>query len=169
MERVHDAGVLHRDLKPANVFVLAPEPSGGAGEPRSDLSAIKVLDFGVARATVRDPSGRVLETLAPPGFTVGTPQYMSPEQSWGEVDERADIYSLGAILYEAVAGRLPVTIVKARHRSVPLMRRLPRLSALVDRVDPRLDRLLYDMLQPDREKRPRTMGEVRVRLQELGT
>jgi len=89
----HDAGIIHRDLKPANIMLTR----------RADGSdAIKVLDFGLARP-VRSSSSRITAV----GAVVGTPHYMAPEQARGEetADERADIYSLGTILYEMFGGR----------------------------------------------------------------
>ncbi len=84
----HEAGIIHRDIKPANLM-LAPN------------NAVKVMDFGIARAL-----GNHRMTRA--GRLVGTIEYMSPEQIRGqEVDARADFYSLGAVLYEMVTGRLP--------------------------------------------------------------
>ena len=88
----HLAGVVHRDLTPANVCVL---------HGRLCRSSVRLIDFGLARVR-----GEV--ALTRPGVAVGTPSYMSPEQALGrEVDCRADIYSLGAFVYEMVAGRPP--------------------------------------------------------------
>ena len=93
---VHDKGVIHRDLKPENVF-LTTKRDGSPGEP-------KVLDFGVSK--LKEPGAMELTAL---GAIMGTPYYMAPEQmmSAKDVDVRADVYSLGVMLYEAIAGQLP--------------------------------------------------------------
>jgi serine/threonine-protein kinase len=92
----HAAGIVHRDLKPSNVFV--------EDDPHGNLP-IKIIDFGLAKATTVDPSDRALTTS---GTVFGTPTYMPPEQVRGEsLDGRADIYALGAILYEMLTGRPP--------------------------------------------------------------
>jgi serine/threonine protein kinase len=91
----HVAGILHRDLKPENVMML---PTG----------ASKLLDFGLARQIAPDdaPQSRMDTLLTAPGVILGTPGYMAPEQLCGDpVDERADLFSLAALLYEAVTGR----------------------------------------------------------------
>jgi len=101
-EAVHHAhlrGVIHRDLKPTNVLVTPGEGGSARGQ-------VKVIDFGVARAT--DAGEGTLQTIA--GEVLGTLAYMSPEQVRGDVDAidaRADVYGLGAIAYELLSGRLP--------------------------------------------------------------
>src|SRR5690606_11104859 len=85
----HERGVVHRDIKPENLLL-------GGGH-------VLVADFGVARAL-----GEEAENLTATGFALGTPAYMSPEQATGmPVDHRSDIYSLGAVLYEMLAGEPP--------------------------------------------------------------
>jgi len=98
VQAAHEAGIIHRDLKPQNVFL--------ARRGRSE-DVVKVLDFGIAKLVRghRAPDGAITET----GEVFGTPVYMSPEQLRGEkdLDARADVYALGAILYQAITGRMP--------------------------------------------------------------
>ncbi len=92
----HDEGVIHRDLKPANIFLLRQR----GGDYR-----VKIVDFGISKATEKSLEGNLTST----GHVVGTPYYMAPEQmrSSKEVDARADQYSLGVTMYEALCGRKP--------------------------------------------------------------
>jgi serine/threonine protein kinase/Tfp pilus assembly protein PilF len=108
----HQRGVIHRDLKPGNILVQVPETGGvaGAAAPAAaGLKAeIKVLDFGLARLAEDEFGGVSLATQ--PGTIQGTVPYMSPEQVRGstdQVDVRSDVYALGVILYELLAGELP--------------------------------------------------------------
>ena len=95
LEAAHGAHLVHRDLKPDNIF-LAQVPGIG--------TSVKVLDFGIAKLLDDDAAGKLTAT----GMLMGTPLYMAPEQARGEdVDQRADLYSLGAVLYEALTGRPP--------------------------------------------------------------
>jgi eukaryotic-like serine/threonine-protein kinase len=94
----HAAGIVHRDLKPDNVM-LVTQPDG--------TERVKVLDFGIARVTLSEPQ-RDATHLTKVGAVMGTVAYMSPEQALGEeVDERTDLYALGVILHEMIAGRVP--------------------------------------------------------------
>jgi serine/threonine-protein kinase len=97
----HDAGIIHRDLKPDNVFIV-PDPEVPGGE------RIKILDFGVAK--LASPASAPSRTQA--GAVLGTPIYISPEQcrNAAEIDGRADLYSLGCVLYELVCGRPPFAL-----------------------------------------------------------
>jgi serine/threonine-protein kinase len=94
LKAVHAAGVVHRDMKPENIFLV-----------RDGVSVYpKLLDFGVSRSTDRTQG----HTITREGIVMGTPEYVSPEQARGKMaDFRSDLYSLGVVMYEALAGRLP--------------------------------------------------------------
>src|SRR5215470_7492201 len=98
LSAAHDKGIVHRDLKPDNIFVM-PDPDSVLGE------RTKILDFGIAKLIDIGAAGSATKT----GAVMGTPTYMSPEQcsGRGEVDARADLYSIGCMFYELVTGRPP--------------------------------------------------------------
>jgi WD40 repeat protein len=115
VQHAHEQGVIHRDLKPGNILV------DGSGQPR-------VLDFGVARATGADLLTSMDRTRT--GELIGTLSYMSPEQVAGEptaLDQRSDVYTLGVVLYELLAGRLPYLV-----KGVPL----PEAVRLIQEQEP---------------------------------
>jgi serine/threonine-protein kinase len=136
----HDHQVIHRDIKPENILI-----EQGTGRAL-------VADFGIARAIVRADVGRVTSS----GVTLGTPAYMSPEQAGADydLDGRTDIYSLGCVLYEMLAGTPPFTgpntrVVIARHMTEPP----PSVQHARPELDASIDRLLAWMLAKDREHR----------------
>lgn len=137
LEAVHGRGVIHRDLKPDNIFLCR---RGG----RRDF--VKVLDFGISK--VRSVSGADTEGLTRTGAMMGTPHYMSAEQAQGrkDLDHRVDLYAVGVILYECLAGELPFqggnyhallqAILSGRQR--PLLEVAPNvppgLAAVIDKA-----------------------------------
>jgi serine/threonine-protein kinase len=118
LAEAHASGVVHRDVKPANVMVME--------SPEGDF--VKVLDFGVAKLRGAETSERVV---------LGTPSYLAPEQARGaDVDGRADLYALGAMLYELVAGRPPFVAPTALAVVAAHVHERPRPLAEVARVTP---------------------------------
>ena len=142
----HGQGIIHRDLKPDNIFVLTRPPG-----------AVKILDFGVAKL-IR--SGAPTSTMS--GTVIGTPLYMSPEQARaGTLDGRADIYSLGCILFEMLCGRPPFVYgtsgeVIAAH----LAQSPPSPESLDANIPSPLRELLERMLAKSADERPGLKSEV---------
>ena len=106
----HERGVIHRDLKPENILLQAGQPV--------------IADFGIALAVSKAGGARVTQT----GLSLGTPQYMSPEQATGDraIDGRTDIYSLAAVIYEMLTGEPPHTGTTAQAIIARLMTERPR-------------------------------------------
>ncbi len=156
----HDAGIAHRDIKPENVML---RPDG----------LVKVLDFGIAKLTERAPgvmeTGEVSGISTLPGIVVGTPRYMSPEQARGQkIDARTDIFSLGAVLYEMITGRLPfqgetpTDVIASLLGSDP-----PPLSTYVASVPPRLEQIVAKALEKNTAQRYQTAKELQSDLKRL--
>ncbi len=142
----HSAGIVHRDLKPDNIF-LVPDSDIAGGE------RAKVLDFGIAKL-LGDRSADDLKTRT--GAVMGTPRYMSPEQckGAGEVDHRADLYSLGCIAYHMLSGRPPFIERGVGDLLVAHMMRPPApLSSLVPNLPPTLDAAVMCLLAKPPEHR----------------
>jgi len=140
----HAGGVIHRDVKPGNLFLV-----GG------DLAKVKVLDFGLARL------GTASATRT--GTVLGTPAYMAPEQARGEreIDPRADVFALGAVLFECLTGRPPFVAENLMAvLAKVLLEEAPRVRDLAPDVPPDLDAMLARMLSKDRAGRPKDGAEV---------
>jgi serine/threonine protein kinase/tetratricopeptide (TPR) repeat protein len=158
----HAAGIIHRDIKPENIMV------------RRD-GYIKVLDFGLAKLT--EPQGSTTDGEAPTramvntgaGTVMGTANYMSPEQAKGvHVDVRSDIWSLGAVLYEMVSGRVPfLGETPTETISLILQREAAPLTRFAPNVPTELERIVTKALTKDREDRYQTMKDFLIDLRAL--
>ena len=153
LEAAHRERIIHRDLKPENLWIARPKHGD---------SFVKVLDFGVAKLLELTAGQNVTVT----GTVIGTPYFMAPEQCLGQaVDQRADIYSLGVVLYEVFTGKLPFAgktfaeIVAQKVAAPPLrpsqLRPLPAA----------LDDLIVACLKTDPAQRPQSAAEVARRLE----
>ncbi|MGB1014069.1 MAG: serine/threonine-protein kinase, partial [Nannocystaceae bacterium] len=158
----HEKGIIHRDLKPENCFRITR-----AGN--SDF--IKVLDFGIAK--ILSDAGEGGKGLTQTGSIFGTPEYMSPEQAAGEkVDHRADIYSLGVILYELLTGRAPFGAesymgVLAKHMfEAPIA---PRTQAPDAEIPVDVEAIILKAMQKDRDLRFQDMHEFAAAIESVGT
>jgi serine/threonine-protein kinase len=149
----HDAGIIHRDLKPSNILVTQ-----SADQP----AIVKVLDFGIAKFTT-DVDG---QSVINPNSVIGTPRYMSPEQYSGfELTPATDVYSLGVILYEMLAGMAPFTGSKPteiaqKHASAPPTP--PR--EIVAAIPEDIERVVLHALEKRPEDRPANAAEFRQEL-----
>ncbi len=154
----HQLGITHRDIKPDNILLVA-QPNG--------RELVKVLDFGIAKVREGgiDVGGGYTATQT--GMVVGTPQYISPEQALGkhgeEIDGRADLYSLGIVIYEMLTGELPfqsdtpmgLLMAHIQTPPVPPHQRKPALG-----IPPAISQVLMKALEKDPTQRFQTAGEM---------
>lgn len=136
LHRIHESGFVHRDIKPENIFF--------ARDAKSGEETVKILDFGIAKRADQK-SDPLLSVI---GQIYGTPQYLAPEQAVNpDVDHRADLYSLGVVMYECVTGNLPFEadtsygfIVAHQNDDIPM---------LPSTVDPEFAEIIYRALHKD--------------------
>ena len=178
LEAAHRKHIVHRDLKPDNIFlVVEPGTLKGFPDPPAKDSArqaslrprdlrasngfvVKILDFGIAKLLSTEGEGHVGIARTRTGALLGTPIYMSPEQCRGAaaVDWRADIYAMGCILFEMLAGRPPFTyegfgeLISAHITEPP-----PSLLALQPRITPAVAAFVARLLEKDPARRPQSM------------
>jgi serine/threonine protein kinase len=167
LEAAHAAGIVHRDIKPENIML------------RHDRFVrdrfVKVLDFGLAKLTEREspPSDQEAVTMAitntNPGSVLGTSGYMSPEQAQGEtVDARTDIFSVGVVIYEMVAGKAPFSGPTESHVRVSIIDQEPSpLAQQAAHVPRQLERIVSKALAKDRSKRYQTITDLKLDLEQL--
>jgi serine/threonine-protein kinase len=151
MAVAHQAGIVHRDLKPANILI-------------DNEGLLKIVDFGVAAAQSQGDT-----QLTKTGYVIGSPKYMAPEQILGKkVDERADIYSLGVILYEMFAGVPPYS--RGDHMSVMYQHVQGKARPPIDvnkDLPMELNNLVMKCMSLDKAKRAQSMDELRLSLEKF--
>jgi Tol biopolymer transport system component len=160
----HEAGIIHRDIKPENVMM------------RRDRY-VKVLDFGLAKLTENIAELRPSQSDAAsrptiktnPGVVMGTVEYMSPEQARAlPVDERTDVWSLGVVLYEMVAGRRPFTGQTPGHTTVAILDQEPlALRRQAPKAPEELERIVTKALAKDVDERYQTVKDMAIDLRQL--
>jgi len=168
VQHAHQKGIVHRDLKPANILVADETAETGRGMATRaaipDVGQPKILDFGVARATDADVRTTTLQTAV--GQLVGTVAYMSPEQVTGDprqLDTRSDVYALGVIGYEMLAGCLPIDVsgmtipqaIRAIAEQEP-----PALRSINRALGGDLDVIFHTALEKDKEHRYQSASDL---------
>jgi serine/threonine protein kinase len=152
LEAAHERGIVHRDLKPGNIKI---KPDG----------TVKVLDFGLAKASApdtpgQDPLNTPLTDGTREGFLLGTASYMSPEQARGQaVDKRTDIWAFGCVLYEMLTGHTAFAGETIPDTIAVILEREPDISKLPAATPPGVRRLLQHCLVKDPKRRLRDIGD----------
>jgi len=162
LEYAHERGIIHRDLKPANLKVTNDD-------------AVKVLDFGLAKALEGDPSSIDISTsptisrmATQQGVLLGTAAYMSPEQAKAKsVDRRADIWAFGCVLYEMLTGKQAFTGETVTDTLASIIKEEPDWKALPAATPMRVRVLLQRCLQKDPKQRLQAIGDARISLDEV--
>jgi serine/threonine-protein kinase len=164
LAEAHQQGIVHRDLKPENIY-LEPRP----GDPEF----VKILDFGIAKI-VSGEIGSQSPQLTATGQTLGTLEYMSPEQLMGkQLDGRSDVYAVGVVAYELLTGRLPfpdaqgpAALIAAQLKKTPVAPSVARPDA---GIPAGVDALILRMLEKDKNKRFADVNELAAACREVIT
>ena len=160
----HEKNVYHRDLKPDNIMLVPDHDSDTPGRER-----VKLLDFGIAKVAQADEGPGSAQPRTSTDVVMGTPRYMAPEQCKGgvQIDDRADVYSLGVMLYEMIAGRPPFVGGSGEVLAMHIYEPPQPLKELAPHVPDEIASLVHLLLSKKREERP-SMKQVVTRLEELG-
>jgi serine/threonine-protein kinase len=162
LHRAHEAGIMHRDLKPDNIFLVDRD---------DDPLFAKIVDFGISKITRRSAADISKGTLTRQGVVLGTPFYMSPEQAQAlpDLDERTDLWALGAILFECLVGRPPFTGDAYEQIIVAICTAdAPDLLSIDPSLPPALAAVVRRALSRDPSKRFQTAKEMLDALQTTG-
>ncbi|HEY4395045.1 MAG TPA: serine/threonine-protein kinase, partial [Polyangia bacterium] len=159
IQAAHEVNVIHRDLKPENVLILTRD---------GQKDFVKVLDFGIAKSgkdadieNEKDTNGDLRRRLTSPGMTMGTPEYMAPEQAAGRpADPRSDVYAVGGLVYEMLSGKAPYegsNFMEILHKKATTMP--ASLAGVRPDVPAELEALIMRAMARDPDDRPRSMDE----------
>jgi len=159
IQAAHEVNVIHRDLKPENVLIVTRD---------GQKDFVKVLDFGIAKSGTdsdleneKDTNGDLRRRLTSPGMTMGTPEYMAPEQAAGRpADPRSDVYAVAGLVYEMLSGKAPYegsNFMEILHKKATTMP--APLSGIREDVPPELEEIVTRAMAKEPDDRQRSMDE----------